>query len=76
MEQMNGAHIHICVFCQRDYPCTNVHDSVYGHAAMQAEHTGGSNKARPGGRCCTRCRRENMQMIDKLEDARRQRLYR
>lgn len=75
MEQLDGTHVHICIFCQHIYSCANVHDAAHGRAAVQAEATGGSNKARPGGRCCTRCRQENMQMLDKLEDSRRRRLY-
>ena len=76
MEQLDGTHAHVCIFCTRVYACSNVHDAIYGQSAMQAEQTGGSNHTRPGGRCCTRCRQENMQMMDKLEDARRGRLYR
>lgn len=56
---------HMCLFCGNPYWCTAVH-IVHAH---------GMGNVMPGGRCCVRCRTQNILALDKLDAARRRTLY-
>lgn len=53
-----GMHSHLCLFGGHLYNCVDIHAPA-------------SEVLREGGRCCPRCRAENVAALDKLGVARR-----